>query len=108
MGNVHLLFFLAPLPVNITSDAGSVVCDITVITLTCSAPNATQFKWSRGEWSVQRYGDPEVTYNKTITVTATHHVKDYVCAVSDSDGNTGWRSIFVMSNGMSNNLHVVT
>jgi len=100
--------FLAPLPVTITSDAGSVVCDNTIIKLTCAAPNATQFKWSRGELSLWMYGNPEVTYNKTKTVTATHHTKDYVCAVSNSDGNTGWRSIFVISNGMSNNLHVFT
>ncbi|XP_065883776.1 hemicentin-2-like isoform X2 [Dysidea avara] len=83
----------ALLSVTITSDAGSVVCVNTTITLTCNAIGATNFKWTTGDHS-------EVTDNNTdaITVTATPEATEYTCTASDDNGNTGRSSITVASN----------
>ena len=69
------------------------VCVNTTITLTCSAPNATDFKWTTtGDYS-------GVTDNNTIVVIATPEIIQYTCTVTDGKGNIGTSSVTVVSNG---------
>ena len=69
------------------------VCVNTTITLTCNAPNATNFKWTTtGDYS-------GVTDNDTIVVIATPKAIQYTCTVTDSKGTTGTSSVTVASNG---------
>jgi len=78
--------------VTITSDADSVVCINTTITLSCVAPNATLFKWTASDHSDNNNTD-------TITVTATSEAIQYTCMATDGDGNSGRASITIASNG---------
>ena len=83
----------APLPVIIRSDADSVVCVNSTITLTCVATGATDYKWTTS--------DHVINNNNTdsITVTATPEAIQYTCTATDDDGNTGTATTTVASNG---------
>ena len=77
------------------------MCANTTITLTCVAPNATQFKWTASDHS-------ELTNNntKTIIVTATPELTQYTCTATDGDGDTGRSSVTVASNGTLDFMNV--
>jgi len=88
--------FLAQLPVTIISDAGSVVCVNATITLTCVAPNATQYNWT----TTGVDHSAEVADVDIIVVTATPEAVKYTCTVTNGNGNTGKSNVTVVSNGM--------
>ena len=99
---VYTLFHLAaaPLPVTIRSDADSVVCANSSITLTCVATGGTDYKWTTSD-------DVIINSNNTdsIAVTATPEAKQYTCTATDDDGNTGRATITVASNGRLEYVH---
>ena len=91
---IFLFILLASLLVTITSNASSVVCVKSTITLTCQATGATQFKWTTSDHS-------EVINNNrnTITVTATNKHIQYMCTATDDKGSSGTSYSVVYSNG---------
>ena len=88
------LLAAAPLPVTIRSDANSVVCVNSTITLTCVATGATDYKWTTSNHVINNNN------TDSITVTATPEAIQYTCTATDDDGNTGRATTTVTSNGM--------
>ena len=79
---------------NVTLHDG-IVCYNQSIELTCHADgiNVTMFKWMSSDKSIQS------EHSTNITVIATNSLVEYTCTVSDINGNHGYSSVDILSNG---------
>ena len=79
---------------NVTLHGGT-LCYKQAIELACYADsvNATVYKWTSTS------GSNQSEYSANITVIATDHLVEYTCMVTDSNGNHGYSSVSVQSDG---------
>ena len=85
------------LPVMITSnitDHDGTICYNQSIQLTCRAysVNITQYRWTSTTFE-------QAKETASITVVATHDPVEYKCTVTDANGESGYSSVNVSSNG---------
>ena len=82
-------------PVIITSNTtDGIACYNQSIELTCQAKgvNVTSYRWTSPTFK-------QAEVNTSIIVVATHDLVEYTCTVTDANGESGYSSVKVSSNG---------